>query len=233
LRISGNAIDWTAIAKIAGHVLFHRRLVLIVQPLPRVRSPGRHSNSATTRSLPDGRPRKRLSMLSVTPSPNTARIRLSLAEDRRTGGDRRIAVVDRRDAQRKKLLKGGRTFWPNGDSTECIVHNLSETGALLGISGPVPKIFDLVIDFDQSRHSCSIVWRKANRIGVKFLEPHLVRAPNSANGRAGAFRQFAYECRILAGRVESSDRERLIKMARAWEALGRPPRKEPTGAKKP
>jgi hypothetical protein len=169
---------------------------------------------------------KGVRMLSVTPAVNTARFQMHAAEDRRTDIDRRIAVVDRRGAPRSKLLKRGLTFWPNGDSTECVVHNLSETGALLGISGPIPKIFDLIIDFDQSRHSCTVIWRRANRIGVTFLEIPQARAASSTNGRVGTFRQFAYECRMLATRFGSSDRKRLIKMAQVWEALSRPLRKE-------
>jgi hypothetical protein len=53
-------------------------------------------------------------------------------DDRRSNPDRR-ANSDRRRSPRKKVLKGGRTAWQNGDSTECVVHNLS--GAVRNVVG--------------------------------------------------------------------------------------------------
>jgi hypothetical protein len=71
--------------------------------------------------------------------------------------DRRI-TPDRRAAPRRRILRGGLTGWQNGDSSECIVHNLSETGAHLQIRGPVPRTFNLVIDGDGVSRSCCVVW---------------------------------------------------------------------------
>jgi hypothetical protein len=90
-----------------------------------------------------------------------AGIQLAEIDDRRQNSDRR-------GLPRRKIIKGGRTFWPNGDSSECIVYNLSASGAHLEIRGPAPNVFDLEIDGDRSRRSCVVVWRKAKRIGVKF-----------------------------------------------------------------
>ena len=53
------------------------------------------------------------------------------AEDIQLGSDDRRPTPDRRDLSRKKILKSGRTFWSNGDLSECIVYNLSDTGARL------------------------------------------------------------------------------------------------------
>jgi hypothetical protein len=36
------------------------------------------------------------------------------------------------------------------------------------VHSPVPHTFELVFDGDASRHSCTVVWRKNPRIGVKF-----------------------------------------------------------------
>lgn len=75
---------------------------------------------------------------------------------------------DRRRSARRRILKGGRTFWPNGDSSECSVRNLSDEGAQLQFCGPCPSTFDLIIDGDNSRRSCAVIWRKGNRVGVQF-----------------------------------------------------------------
>jgi hypothetical protein len=129
-------------------------------------------------------------------------------DDRRTNPDRRAAP-------RKRILRGGLTGWQNGDSSECIVHNLSDTGAHLQIKGPVPKTFDLVIDGDGVSRSCCVVWRNANRVGVKFEGQFAIA------GLASSFKRHANQCRILAERAATLDRETLLKMADAWEALTR------------
>jgi PilZ domain-containing protein len=82
--------------------------------------------------------------------------------------DRRVAVTDRRIVPRRRTLKGGRIVWLTGAPVQCVVRNLSETGAKLEVHSPVPHTFDLVFDGDQSRRSCSVVWRRPTRIGVKF-----------------------------------------------------------------
>ncbi len=131
--------------------------------------------------------------------------------------DDRRKTADRRKSSRKRILKVGRTFWPNGDSSECIVCNLSDTGAQLELRGPVPNLFDLVVDGDSSRRPCSVVWRKANRIGVKFQEPSQAGSSvrNPARQLRG-FRHYAEECRRLADRAHPSDRQILLEMAEAW-----------------
>jgi hypothetical protein len=121
---------------------------------------------------------------------------------------------DRRLSSRKKILKSGRTFWPNGDSSECLVYNLSETGAQLEIRGPVPNILELLVEGDPWRRSCSVVWRKANRTGVKFQgQSQLMASPRNHKNQISECRRFAEVCHILSGRAVPSDRELLLEMA--------------------
>lgn len=133
--------------------------------------------------------------------------------------DRRLRP-DRRESARRKILKGGRTFWPNGDSSECIVYNLSDTGAQLGLRGPAPNIFDLVIEGDPRRYSCSVVWRNANRVGVKFKNQTRT-VPLKPVSAAAQCRRYADECRKLAERVAPADRELLLEMAFSWISVTR------------
>jgi hypothetical protein len=134
--------------------------------------------------------------------------------------DDRRKNPDRRESPRRRILRGGRTFWQNGDSSECIVHNLSETGAQLQIRGPVPKNFDLIIDDDELPRSCCVVWRQAGRIGVRFQGPFREASVSRASARKPlSFRQYADECRMLAKRAAQPDREILLKMAESWEAI--------------
>jgi hypothetical protein len=146
-----------------------------------------------------------------------------LGEDTQLGEivDRR-KNSDRRRALRRKTLKGGQTFWPNGDSSECLVYNLSETGACLVFRGPAPRLFDLVVEGDTFRRPCCVVWRKANRVGVRFQQPsRSASAPGNSPKRTTGIRQYAEECQLLAKRATDSDREKLLEMAEAWLSVAR------------
>ena len=91
--------------------------------------------------------------------------------------DRRKSVEDRRSSPRTKTLRGAKIFWPSGAAVtwtgavavECVVRNISETGAKIESHSPVPETFELVFDLDRSRHSCRVQWRKGAMIGVKFV----------------------------------------------------------------
>jgi hypothetical protein len=52
----------------------------------------------------------------------------------------------------------------------CFIRNLSESGAALDVSYTldIPDEFDLVMETDQLRRQCRVVWRKENRLGVTF-----------------------------------------------------------------
>ena len=135
--------------------------------------------------------------------------------------DDRRQRPDRRESPRRKILKGGLTFWPNGDSSECIVYNFSDTGAQIGLRGPAPNIFDLVIEGDPRRYSCSVVWRKANRIGIEFRNQ---QPPTSTSKPFRPFvdcRRYAQVCQELAERAAPSDRDVLLEMVQAWAKVMR------------
>ena len=134
--------------------------------------------------------------------------------------DDRRQTPDRRSSTRRKILKGGRTYWLNGDSSECTVLNVSETGAHLELRGPAPNVFDLVIAGDQTRRSCFVVWRKARRVGVKFKEPwHVASSAYRSRKPAALFTQFIGQCQNLAKEVKPSHREMLLEMAEGWKTV--------------
>ena len=133
--------------------------------------------------------------------------------------DDRRKNPDRRKWSRRKIIKGARTVWPNGDSSECIVTNLSETGAQLRLPSPSPNVFDLFVDGERSGRTCFVVWRKGNRVGVKFsLKFELASHALRPQGKFADFARYPDACRMIAGRTNSSDRELLLEMAEAWKA---------------
>jgi hypothetical protein len=74
-----------------------------------------------------------------------------------------------RIAPRRRILKTG-SIEVGGDAIDCIVRNVSETGAALQVLSPlyVPDRFTLVVQTDQLKRPCHIIWRKERRFGVAF-----------------------------------------------------------------
>jgi hypothetical protein len=69
----------------------------------------------------------------------------------------------------RRVLKAG-VIEVSGGTINCTVRNLSSVGASLDVSTPVgiPDTFILTIPSDGLRFACRVVWRKAERIGIRF-----------------------------------------------------------------
>ena len=78
-------------------------------------------------------------------------------------------MEERRDNGRNRILKTGAIEF-NGGAIDCVVRNISDSGAALDVASPVgiPEHFILSILPDGSRHECRVAWRKQKRIGVAF-----------------------------------------------------------------
>ena len=76
---------------------------------------------------------------------------------------------EHRVAPRHRILKAG-TISFGGGAIDCTVRNLSETGAALEVVTPIfiPDRFTLIVQTEQLKRPCHIVWRKENRMGVAF-----------------------------------------------------------------
>jgi hypothetical protein len=103
---------------------------------------------------------------------------------RRRGGwaanDRRKAELARRRHPRMRTLKGAQIIVPAGTLVNCIVRNISETGACLQLQTPVflSHTFDLTFDDPEwSRRSCRVIWREALLMGVEFTTPESEGGP--------------------------------------------------------
>jgi hypothetical protein len=81
--------------------------------------------------------------------------------------DRRVARSDRRDAARHRVFLGGK-IWPMGAPADCVVRNLSETGACIEISQRAPDRFEMVFGKDNTRRWCVVIWQTATRAGIRF-----------------------------------------------------------------
>lgn len=79
-------------------------------------------------------------------------------------------MIERRTAPRHRVLKQGTLAFSGGGGTDCMVRNISSSGARIEIATPVglPDRFTLVIASDHFMRHCHAVWSENRRIGVAF-----------------------------------------------------------------
>lgn len=79
-------------------------------------------------------------------------------------------MSDQRGSPRQRTFKGGTISFATG-VIECIVRNLSDTGACLEVGSPVgiPDDFRLIIKPENLARACHVEWRTATRLGVSFV----------------------------------------------------------------
>jgi len=72
-------------------------------------------------------------------------------------------------ALRQRVLKAA-TMEFDGSTMDCVVRNISETGAALDVGAAldIPSEFNLLISGHGTSHRCQVKWRKENRVGVAF-----------------------------------------------------------------
>jgi hypothetical protein len=79
------------------------------------------------------------------------------------------ATGQNRRAPRRNVSRAARIIF-GGESMTCIVRNLSATGAL--IEGArltrTPDTFTLVLEMESTARPCAVVWRKNERVGIRF-----------------------------------------------------------------
>ena len=76
-----------------------------------------------------------------------------------------------RIAPRHRIFKAG-TIEFSGSKIDCVIRNLSTTGASIEVKSPIwfPDSFVLAVASDGTARRCHIVWREDKRIGVAFDE---------------------------------------------------------------
>jgi hypothetical protein len=80
-------------------------------------------------------------------------------------------MADLREISRKRTYIGGRISFNREQATiDCVIRNLSDEGACLGVESPIgiPQSFKLIFDSGRPARICQVVWRKEKQIGVTF-----------------------------------------------------------------
>jgi hypothetical protein len=79
-------------------------------------------------------------------------------------------MMERRIAARHRVLKQGTLAFAAGGGIDCMVRNISDSGARVDIVNPtvLPQSFTLVIKADHFLRRCHPVWSRDLRIGLAF-----------------------------------------------------------------
>ncbi|MGO8911499.1 MAG: PilZ domain-containing protein [Bradyrhizobium sp.] len=79
------------------------------------------------------------------------------------------SLENNRAAPRQRIFKAGSIEF-SGSTIDCVVRNISETGAALEVASPVgiPTEFNLMISGNIAKRPCRVVWVRDKRIGVAF-----------------------------------------------------------------
>jgi hypothetical protein len=87
------------------------------------------------------------------------------------GQRNQLIMEERRQSPRQRTYKGGRINADRAGSLDCIVRNISETGACLEISSDLiaANQFNLVIMPEFLVRRCQVAWRKPQKMGVRFI----------------------------------------------------------------
>lgn len=79
--------------------------------------------------------------------------------------------MERRQELRRKTLLSGRIEFFNRSVFDCVVRNLSDSGARISCDQQIvlPDVFDLVLVKQQARKRVRTIWRGEGGIGIAFL----------------------------------------------------------------
>jgi hypothetical protein len=79
-------------------------------------------------------------------------------------------MIEKRIAPRRRVLKQGTITFRGGGGFDCMVRNISISGARLDFANPVglPRSFTLVIATEHLMRQCRAVWSSNQRVGVAF-----------------------------------------------------------------
>jgi len=79
---------------------------------------------------------------------------------------------DARASPRRRVLKAGIAASNDRHITvACTVRDISDTGVRLRVDSSltIPDTFELIIEMDGLEANCTVVWRKGNEVGARFV----------------------------------------------------------------
>ena len=79
--------------------------------------------------------------------------------------------LERRSTARSRILKRAKVILGTSSVIDCVVRNVTNTGARIHMPNTVDltEAFDLTFDGGYSFRSCRVVWRSITETGVQFI----------------------------------------------------------------
>ncbi len=79
-------------------------------------------------------------------------------------------MTNQRRSPRLRTLKGGSILFAPDSAIDCVIRNMSETGAALEVENDygIPDKFTLLIKPERIKRNCDVAWRSGKKIGVRF-----------------------------------------------------------------
>lgn len=81
-------------------------------------------------------------------------------------------MAERRKSGRSRVLKSAKLVLDRSAIIDCIVRNVTNSGARLQIANTVdlPEEFEMTFDGGHSIRPCRLVWRTITETGVEFIQ---------------------------------------------------------------
>lgn len=80
-------------------------------------------------------------------------------------------MQERRKVTRSRVLKGAKIIIGSASTIDCVVRNVTNSGARIQIANTVdlPETLDLTLDAGFTIRPCRVAWRSVNETGLQFI----------------------------------------------------------------
>ena len=80
-------------------------------------------------------------------------------------------MQERRKVTRSRVLKGAKIIIGSASTLDCVVRNVTNSGARIQIANTVdlPETLDLTLDAGFTIRPCRVAWRSVTETGLQFI----------------------------------------------------------------
>ena len=123
---------------------------------------------------------------------------------------------NRKEVRQRTFLKGRILFNKGASSMDCLVRDMSSSGARLALSetATLPESFELFIPQRERTYRAQLCWRRPDGIGVAFVDeaapPSSSGAPTSSAAAPDATAMLALMRRISELEAENAALRRML-----------------------
>ena len=80
-------------------------------------------------------------------------------------------MQERRRVTRSRVLKGAKIIIGSASTIDCVVRNVTNSGARIQIANTVdlPETLDLTLDAGFTIRPCRVAWRSVTESGLQFI----------------------------------------------------------------